>query len=710
MLSRTFKISGALTLLGAAFIGLGQRMGDPWLALGIILVVFAGPVFTVSATRHLLRGLLWRVGSRLFVSYVLIGILPLPVLAGLAYGTLLIFTGQLGARRAETALLAREASLAEAVRELATRFRAASSAAERRKVFEAVSEARGKALPALGYAYVAAAAGGDAEGSGPIPPAELLPRPWLATAGPRVVGRLGERRILGALESVGGATLLLYVPVGHELRRRVEEETGIEVQIYRARMSGEDPGSPKKKGVSFSTGGQRSGTHVDVDEDEPPATPPAQGSPPPPAAPGAPDPAPTPEPEPEAKPDPEFELKGPTASPATGSGPFRGRISVWPLTVDRPVVDWENGKVREGEALLLVVHSSPVEEFRALFGGAKLGSGMASTIVVTVLKVLLAVVAGVYLLAGIIAAILVMRIARATKRLSTGFAEIETGNFAHQAPRLRGRDQLATLLDAFNRMAAHLGESVAAQAEREALKHELRVARDLQRRLLPSADFAFPGTEIAVDFRPAAEIGGDFYHFAAEGDRNLVVVIADVSGHGLPTGIVMAAAKASLSALSTTGTPTDEMFATLDREIRIATEPRTFVTLAHARFRLAERLVEVTNAGHLYPYRIEATGAVSTVDNPSSPLGLSIPRAVPFHTVTAKLAPGDLWVLLSDGILEATSPSGEQFGFERLEAVLRQGAGGSAAALKDRLLEAWRAFTGHDEPEDDRTLLVLKIV
>ncbi len=705
MLSRTFKISGALTLLGVSFIGLGQRMGDPWLALGIILVVFAGPVFTVSATRHLLRGLLWRVGSRLFVSYVLIGILPLPVLAGLAYGTLLIFTGQLGARRAETALLAREAALADAARELATRFRAAGSAADRRKCFDAVREARGKALPALGYAY---AAGAAPEGSGPIPPAELLPRPWLPTAGPGVVGRLGERRILGALESVGGATLLLYVPVGRDLRRRVEEETGIEVQIYRARMSGEEPGSPRKKGVSLSTGGQRSGTHVDVDEDEdePTAAPPAPGSSP--ASPPPPEPAA--EPEPEAKPDPEFDLKGPTASRGTGSGPFRGRISVWPLTVDRPVVDWENGKVREGEALLLVVHSSPVEEFRALFGGAKLGSGMASTIVVTVLKVLLAVVAGVYLVAGIIAAILVMRIARATKRLSTGFAEIETGNFAHQAPRLRGRDQLATLLDAFNRMAAHLGESVAAQAEREALKHELRVARDLQRRLLPSADFAFPGTEIAVDFRPAAEIGGDFYHFAAEGDRNLVVVIADVSGHGLPTGIVMAAAKASLSALSTTGTPTDEMFATLDREIRIATEPRTFVTLAHARFRLAERVVEVTNAGHLYPYRVEASGAVRWVENPSSPLGLSIPRATPFHTVTAPLAPGDLWVLLSDGILEATSPTGEQFGFERLEAVLRQGAGGSAAALKDRILEAWRAFTGHDEPEDDRTLLVLKIV
>ena len=88
---------------------------------------------------------------------------------------------------------------------------------------------------------------------------------------------------------------------------------------------------------------------------------------------------------------------------------------------------------------------------------------------------------------------------------------------------------------ASTRWPAHLGASVAEKAEKEALEHELSVARDLQRRLLPPADFACPGVGIAVDFAPAAAIGGDFYDLSYA-ERVLTVSVADVSGHGLPTG------------------------------------------------------------------------------------------------------------------------------------------------------------------------------
>jgi sigma-B regulation protein RsbU (phosphoserine phosphatase) len=131
------------------------------------------------------------------------------------------------------------------------------------------------------------------------------------------------------------------------------------------------------------------------------------------------------------------------------------------------------------------------------------------------------------------------------------------------------------------------------------------------------------------------------------------------------------------------------------------------VTLAHARFRLDQKLVEFTNAGHLYPYRIAAGGQVTSIENPSRPLGVELPS--PFTTVQAELAGGDLWVFFSDGIIEATSAAGEPFGFERLERVLAGSAGISAAELRDRILSEWRAFTGHDDPEDDRTLIVFQI-
>jgi sigma-B regulation protein RsbU (phosphoserine phosphatase) len=240
------------------------------------------------------------------------------------------------------------------------------------------------------------------------------------------------------------------------------------------------------------------------------------------------------------------------------------------------------------------------------------------------------------------------------------------------------------------------------------IERELETARTLQRRLLPPPDFAFPGLQIAVDFLPASAIGGDFYHFLSEDPDHLTVVVADVSGHGLSTGIVMASAKASLSAFATASRDAITVLSSLDEEIRRTTDSRTFVTLAHLRFLFDEGAVEFTNAGHLYPYRVEPLGGVTALENPARPLGVGLPSG--FKTVRAPLVPGDLWVLLSDGIVEALSPAEEVFGFPRLESLLARGAGGTAAETRDRVLAAWRDFTGGDVPADDRTLLVLKVV
>jgi sigma-B regulation protein RsbU (phosphoserine phosphatase) len=312
----------------------------------------------------------------------------------------------------------------------------------------------------------------------------------------------------------------------------------------------------------------------------------------------------------------------------------------------------------------------------------------------------------VFVLASLLAALLVSRIARATRRLWIGFGEIEKGNFAHRAA-LKGHDQLAALIESFNHMAERLASSVSARAEKEALERELEVARDLQRRLLPPAGFSFPGVSIAVDFRPAAAIGGDFYDLSGDA-RTLTVVVADVSGHGLPTGIVMAASKAALSALAKTGASGTRLMELLDVEVVRSTDPRTFVTLAYLAFDLAAGTVDFTNAGHPYPYRVRPDGTVEALVNAARPLGVALPPG--WRTVTAPLLPGDLWVVYSDGLVEAAAEEGgEPWGFGRLEQCLREGAGGSAAALRDRILASQRVHTGHDETDDDRTLLVLRI-
>jgi phosphoserine phosphatase RsbU/P len=311
----------------------------------------------------------------------------------------------------------------------------------------------------------------------------------------------------------------------------------------------------------------------------------------------------------------------------------------------------------------------------------------------------------VYILAGLVAGILVYRIAQASRRLHAGFSAVQAGNFSHRA-RLRGNDQLSELIASFNHMVGRLEDGMKARAEREAIDRELRVARDLQRSLLPSPNFRAPGFEIAVDFMPAAEIGGDFYDLIEQPDGRLLVAIADVSGHGLSTGIVMSAAKVLLSALIADGCTATKLFERLDREILLMTDRRAFVTLALCAFDPALGKVEFTNAGQVYPYRVTASGRVESLSNPSRPLGVALPAR--FVTVSADWDVEDLWVLASDAIIEARNRAGEVFGFESFEAALAACAGNSACEARDRILAVWQAFTCCELPEDDRTLIVLR--
>ncbi len=656
--TRTFRVSGIALVAG---ILLANLPDEPALlgalkVLGILTMVVAVPVFAASALRHLVRGLLWRVGSRLFVSYLLIGVFPLFLVAGLVVAALYILAGQTGARRAEARLLARLDALEAKASEFAGRERA------RRPEL-----ARGSGA-FDGWALLPPA--GAHEGDGPL--GTDLGKVAVREEGLRAFLKKDGRAYLVAGRRTKAGTLFLYRSADARLEDELSAEAGLNVRFGLGRTEATGAVTTSRaegsQGVlTIDSPGKR--TRISTVNQE------------------------------------ERKARG-TPGPGPGS---RGWV-VWFLALDLTVLDAATGLPPKAEGNALVVRTSFTSEFRALFGETRLASAGegAGTIVLSILKGLGTATLVVYLVALLVAALLVTRIARAARRLSHGFAEIEKGNFAVRE-KLRGRDQLAGLVNGFNEMAGHLEASVATRAEAEALGRELAIARDLQRRLLPSPDFAFPGVELAADFRPAAAIGGDFYHFLGEGERALTVVIADVAGHGLPAGIVMASALASLTALSRGGTDTPTLLSLLDDEVRRTTERRAFVTLAHVRFDLEARRAEFTNAGHLYPFRVAPDGAVSWVENPAKPLGAGKP--VERSTVTVPLVDGESWVFLSDGVVEAMSPDGaEAFGFGRLEAVLAACGGKGANEVLEAVLAAWRAHTGGDDPADDRTVVVVRIL
>lgn len=655
--TRTFKLSGLALAAGIALANLGGEGGFLELVkvVGVLALVVAVPVFGVSALRHLLRGLLWRVGSRLFVSYLLIGVLPLGLVAGLFLVALFILSGQSGARRAETRLLARFDALDAKASEFGGR------QTSRRPETATGSGAFD------GWALLPPSA--PAEGDGPL--GTGLSNLAVPEAGLRAFVMADRKAFLLAGRRTKAGTLFLYRSADAALEDELSAEAGLNVRfgLGRTEAAAEASSSAEgsRAGLTISSPGKKTSVSTVNREER-------------------------------------------RARPARKAGPADDGWVVWFLPLDLPVLDTATGAPVKDEGPALLVRTSMRSEFRSFFGDAKLstsGEG-AGSIALAVLKALGLATAVVYLVALVVAAVLVFRIARAARRLSQGFAEVEKGNFGARL-KLKGRDQLAGLVDGFNEMAGHLEASLAARAEAEAIGRELALARDLQRRLLPSPEYAFPGVELAADFRPAAAIGGDFYHFLGEGEARLTVVIADVAGHGLPAGIVMASALASLSALARGGTDTPTLLAHLDEEVRRTTERRAFVTLAHVRFDLAARRAEFTNAGHLYPYRVAPDGRVSWVENPARPLGAG--RPVERLTVAVPLVDGESWVFLSDGVIEAMSPDrSEAFGFDRLEGVLSGAGGKGAREVLEAILSAWRAHTGGDDPEDDRTVVVVKVL
>jgi sigma-B regulation protein RsbU (phosphoserine phosphatase) len=255
-------------------------------------------------------------------------------------------------------------------------------------------------------------------------------------------------------------------------------------------------------------------------------------------------------------------------------------------------------------------------------------------------------------------------------------------------------------------MAESIQKLLVQTAEKERLQSELTIARTIQHKLLPPPEASRPGFQVLAQFEPVAEIGGDYYDYLPMPDGRTAIALGDVSGHGLPTGLLVAMAKAALATLLEAGHSGAELFGRLNDLIHRSTDPRHYMTLALLAYDPRTRRGLLASAGQLAPYRISG-GRVEALSLPGLPLGLFPDRAFPEREYA--FAPGDVLVFLTDGYVEAADAKDEAFGFERVEAVLAAQAAGGASAIRDGLLAAVHAHTGGRPADDDRTLLVLTL-
>lgn len=308
----------------------------------------------------------------------------------------------------------------------------------------------------------------------------------------------------------------------------------------------------------------------------------------------------------------------------------------------------------------------------------------------------------IYAAAAALAVFMIVGLSRAVNRLSRATEAVGRGDFSVRIP-VRRRDQLGAVQSSFNAMTEHLQELVQTAVQKEALDKELELARQVQQSLLPEAIERREGVEIATHFEPSAAIGGDYYDVLARPDRGFAVVVADVAGHGLAAGLRMAVIQSALALLVEDGAPPERIFARLHRLLRSRPGERSFVTATLAMFDPATGALEITNAGHPPTYLVRAGGEVEELAVPGTPLG-SLPG--PPGRLAAVLRDGDAAVWLSDGLIEARSPTGELFGYDRVRRCLA-GPPLHAYGVRDRLIAAVRAHTGSAPAEDDRTVVAL---
>jgi serine phosphatase RsbU (regulator of sigma subunit)/anti-sigma regulatory factor (Ser/Thr protein kinase) len=242
----------------------------------------------------------------------------------------------------------------------------------------------------------------------------------------------------------------------------------------------------------------------------------------------------------------------------------------------------------------------------------------------------------------------------------------------------------------------------AAAASRERIEQELRVATLIQQNFLPRELPDLPGWQVEAYYKPAREVGGDFYDFFRLESGEVAVVIGDVTDKGVPAAMVMAAARSVLRASGTRiGSPGDVLRRVNDLLVPDIPD-RMFVTCLYAVVDPITGRIRFANAGHNLPFARTAGGAVE-LRATGMPLGL-LP-GMEYEEVEAQLAPGETLLLYSDGITEAHDDGREMFGTARLARHVE----GGGADLIDGLLTTLQRFTGEGwEQEDDITIVTLR--
>lgn len=336
-----------------------------------------------------------------------------------------------------------------------------------------------------------------------------------------------------------------------------------------------------------------------------------------------------------------------------------------------------------------------------------------------VLLLLLVVVGSLFLVIQLVAFLMGFSLARSitgsVHALFEGTERVRRGDLRHKID-IGTDDQLGELAESFNTMTASIENLLQQKAEKERLEQELLIARRIQMSLLPQEPPTLARMELLALCEPAREVGGDYYDFIVLDEHRLGVLVADVAGKGTSAALYMAELKGLVLSLAQHHESPRALLIEANRLIAQHLESASFITATYGVLDARQRTFTYARAGHcplLHLSSVSGTPQVQVLAPGGLVVGLKLDGGEMFARLLEEscltLAAGDLVMLYTDGVSEAMNEEGDCFGETRLVSILEAHGALGPDAVRQRVVDEIRLFSGSAPQHDDMTLLLVAV-
>ncbi len=328
----------------------------------------------------------------------------------------------------------------------------------------------------------------------------------------------------------------------------------------------------------------------------------------------------------------------------------------------------------------------------------------------------------IYLGVGLAVLIIMLFFAAwAARRLGKPVTQLEAGvelfgkRKLNERIELKSNDEFQDLGETFNAMASELNEQIKNLKEniahQERAKHEMLVAAEIQRSMLPDVSLAFPEHDefdIYAEMHPAKEVGGDFYDFFLVDEKHLFFAIGDISGKGLSAALFMMRALTLLRHEAEDGFPPDEIFVNVGNELEHNNDSCMFFTGTCGLLNVSSGEIVLSNAGHPPPYLRHGNSFEAVKTENGMIVGALPLKREQFSITKLQLRKGDTLFLYTDGVTEAFNNKQMEYQAERLHAALQKLTGANPWEILDGVTKSVAEFRGDAPRSDDITMLTIK--